>query len=246
MKIFITVLFSLLFINNLASQDSIVSNYKNTIRWNITPMAVVGPKSIVLGYERMVSDWQSFSINIGYLEMAPFTNEEGETIHIFDENKKGGFDFSADYRFYFKKRNKFKAPDGLYWGPYAAYYGLWSDASIKIIDNGVMKNTANINSGFHMISGGVQLGYQFVLKERFTIDLMLMGPSLTYYNMNATLDFDLDVDPNDPLYKEIYDKILDLSPTLANFVENREFSTNGKLNFLSYGFRYGIQLGYRF
>ena len=212
----------------------------------MTPMAVVGPKSLVLGYERIVKPWQSFSINIGYLELAPYTNEDGEVIEFFDESKDGGFDISADYRFYFKKRNKFAAPDGLYWGPYAAYYGLWKDASVKIIDNGVIKNSANMDGSFHMISGGVQLGYQFVIKERFTIDLILMGPSLTYYSLDATLDFELDVNPDDPIYKEIYDKILAESPTLANFVKNKEFSAGGRLKFLSYGFRYGIQLGYRF
>ncbi len=241
-----SIILLLLIGNSVYSQDTISTNYKNTIRWNITPMAVVGPKSLVLGYERMVNEWQSFSVNIGYLEMAPFTNEEGEVIQIFDENNKGGFDFSADYRFYFKNRNKFAAPDGLYWGPYTGYYGLWSDAEMKIIDKNVIKNTANVNSSFHMISAGVQLGYQFVLKERFTIDLILMGPSLTYYNINAELDFDLAVDPNDPIYKEIYDKILATSPKLAAFVENREFSTTGRVKFFSYGFRYGIQLGYRF
>lgn len=246
MKILLTFIIAISISLNINAQDTLVSKYKNTIRWNITPMAVVGPKSLVLGYERMVNPWQSFSINIGYLELAPYTNEDGEVIEFFDESKDGGFDISADYRFYFKKRNKFAAPDGLYWGPYAAYYGLWKDASVKIIDNGVVKNTANMTGDFHMISGGVQLGYQFVIKDRFTIDLILMGPSLTYYSLNATLDFELDVDPNDPIYKEIYDKILAESPALANFVKNKEFSAGGRLKFLSYGFRYGIQLGYRF
>ena len=246
MKILLTFIIAIIFSLNINAQDSLMSKYKNTIRWNVTPMAVVGPKSIVLGYERLVSPWQSFSINIGYLEMAPFTNEDGEVIEIFDENDKKGFDFSADYRFYFKKRNKFVAPDGLYWGPYAAYYGLWKNASVNIIDNGQIKNTAHLNGSFNMISAGVQLGYQFVIKERFSIDLILMGPSLTYYNMDATIDFDLDVNPNDPIYKEIYDKIKDASPAIANFVKNREFSASGRLGFLSYGFRYGIQFGYRF
>ena len=246
MKIILLFIITIILSLNISAQDTLVSKYKNIIRWNITPMAVVGPKSLVLGYERIVKPWQSFSINIGYLELAPYTNEDGEAIIFFNESKDGGLSISADYRFYFKKRNKFAAPDGLYWGPYAAYYGLWKDASVKIIDNNVIENTANMNGSFHMISAGVQLGYQFVIKERFTLDLILMGPSLTYYNLDATLDFEGAIDPDKDIYKEIYDKILAESPALASFVKNREFSAGGRLKFLSYGFRYGIQFGYRF
>jgi len=246
MRILLILIIAISLSLDINAQDTLVSKYKNTIRWNMTPMAVVGPKSLVLGYERMVKPWQSFSINIGYLELAPYVNEEGEVVEFFDKSKDRGIDISADYRFYFKKRNKFAAPDGLYWGPYAAYYGLWKDASLNIIDKGAVKNTANMTGSFNMISGGVQLGYQFVIKERFTIDLILMGPSLTYYSLDANIDFELDVDPNDPIYKEIYDKILAESPALANFIKNQEFSAGGRLKFLSYGFRYGIQLGYRF
>lgn len=231
---------------SLKAQDTTNYELKNTIRWNLTPMVVVGSKSLVLGYERLVNPWQSFSINLGYLRMNPFTDEDGEKIQLFDESKQGGIDISADYRFYFKKRNKYSAPDGLYWGPYLAYYGLWSDAKINIMDNSVVKNTANVETHFNMASGGVQLGYQFVIKKRFTVDLILMGPSLTYYNLNANLEFDIEVDADDEIYKEIYEKLKNTNPALANFAKNGEFNASGRLDFLSFGFRYGVQVGYRF
>ena len=219
---------------------------KNIIRWNLTPMFLVGPKSIVLGYERVLKKNQSFSINIGYLEKAPLKNKEGETIHIFDHSTNGGFDISVDYRFYFKNRNKYPAPDGLYWGPYMSYYGIWQDASINLIDNNIVKNTVHYNGSFRMYNLGLQLGYQFIIKERFSIDLILMGPSYSYYDMNLKLKFDTEISIDDPFYQDLYEIIIDSSPWLGNFIKDQSFESHGRLRFSYYGFRYGIQLGYHF
>ncbi|MCK5856485.1 MAG: hypothetical protein KAG64_03285 [Bacteroidales bacterium] len=219
---------------------------KNTIRWNPTPMFVVGPKSFVFGYERVLKNNQSISMNIGYLEKAPLTNEEGEVIQIFDQSSKGGFDFSLDYRFYFKKRNKYPAPDGLYWGPYTSVYQVWQDASINLLDGTAVKNTVHYNGSFTMYNLGLQLGYQFIIKDRFSIDLILMGPSYSYYDMDLKLRFDTDIDPDDPFYKELLEKISESSPLLEQFLKNQSFEASGRLKFSYYGFRYGIQLGYHF
>jgi len=220
--------------------------HKNIIRWNITPMFVVGPKSVVLGYERVFNNSQSASVNIGYLEKAPYVNAEGEAIQFFDQSKNGGFDISIDYRFYFKKRNKYPAPDGLYWGPYTSYYQLWQDASINLIDNDIIKNTANYSSSFRMINIGVQLGYQFVFKKRFTLDLMLVGPSFSHYRFDMALDFENDINAEDSFYQDLYNRIIDSSPWLGEFIKNRSFSANGRLKFAYYGYRYGVQFGYHF
>ncbi len=219
---------------------------KNIVRWNLTPMFVVGPKSIVFGYERVFNNNQSLSINVGYLEKAPLTNNEGEPIQFFDQSTRGGFDVSVDYRFYFKKRNKFPAPDGLYWGPYSSIYQLWQDASINLIDKNAIKNTAIYNADFKIINLGIQLGYQFVFKNRFTLDLMLLGPSYSHYSLEMNLKFKNDINIDDPFYQELYDKIVSSNPWIGEFIKNRKFEANGRLKFGYYGFRYGVQLGYHF
>ena len=246
LPIVIVLLLLISFQNAYAIDSDSTKVRRNIIRWNLTPMFVVGPKSIVLGYERTFKNNQSVSINLGYLEKSPLTNAEGEPLQFFDQSKNGGFDVSVDYRFYFKKRNKFPAPDGLYWGPYASYYQLWQDASIKILDLNTVKNTALYEGDFKIINLGIQLGYQFVIKDRFTIDLMLMGPSFSHYNLKMNLDFETDINIDDPFYKELYDKIVDSSPWLGEFIKNKKFEADGRLKFGYYGFRYGIQLGYHF
>ena len=219
---------------------------KNIIRWNPTPMVLVGPKSLVLGYERVIRKGQSISFNIGYMEKSPLEDQNGVPLEIFDQSSKGGLDISLDYRFYFSKRNKYPAPDGLYWGPYVSYYGLWQDASLNIIDKGNIKNTVFYKGEFQMYSLGLQLGYQFIIQKRFSIDLILIGPSYSYYDLNLNLKFETDIDINDPFYQDLMDYLKENSPFIAEFVKNKTFSANGRLRLNYMGFRYAIQFGYHF
>ena len=43
--------------------------FKNTVRFNITNPLIFGDKSLVVGYERVLNDSKSFSINIGQSEL---------------------------------------------------------------------------------------------------------------------------------------------------------------------------------
>ena len=244
----LSVIFILIFNYSFASKNDSIGFYgfKNTIRWNLTPMFVIGPKSIVLGYERVVGKHQSFSVNLGYLELSPMTDREGNPISFFDQNYRGGYDISADYRFYFKNRNKHIAPDGIYWGPYYSMVGLYQDATLNIMDNSVVKNQIQYNGQFNMYALGVQIGYQFVIKKRFVVDLMLMGPSYSLYSMKLGIKYDQQIDPNDPFYEDLWELLSQQKPLVANFLKKGSFDANGRLKFGYYGFRYGVQVGYRF
>lgn len=219
---------------------------KNIIRWNVTPMAIVGPNSFVFGYERVITPHQSASINLGYLELRPFVNRQGKEIQIFDNASRGGFDVSIDYRFYFKNRNVKPAPDGVYWGPYFSYYHLNFEGRGEFLEDGSVPNSLTVKSDFDMMSLGVQLGYQFIIKKRFSIDLILMGPSYTFYTLDNSFDFGTAVDENSDVYqriKEIYEKLV---PGADLVLDDVDFRSSGRVKFRTAGFRYGIQFGFVF
>ena len=248
MKIVFIILTFFLFNSVNAQQVDTVahSNKKNTIRWNITPMFLLGPKSIVLGYERVLFPNQTISFNIGYLEKKPFTDEYGNNIYLFDNFDKGGFDFSLDYRFYFKNRNKRLAPDGVYWGPYFSYYNLWYEGESQIFDNNTTVNTIGIKTDLKMYSFGLQLGYQFVIAKYFTVDIIFIGPSFSHYELSLTYKAEIDIDENSEFYqqnKEIIEKII---PGASFILEDKIINSSGKLKFNSFGYRYLVQIGYRF
>lgn len=236
--------FSLTAVSIAQKSDSIgYAGRKNTIRWNLTPMLILSGKSFVLGYERIVSSHQSFSINVGYLQLSPFKDKDKNPIQLLEQESRGGFDIAVDYRFYFKKRNKRIAPDGLYWGPYSAYYYLFYKGKGSIFEDDVVVNTLTFDGNFQMISTGVQLGYQFVFWERLSVDLILMGPSFTYYKIDLGMQTEFALSPE--YYEDLKELFGDL-PILKELIENQRFSSSGKVDFGHIGFRYGIQIGYRF
>ena len=247
MKQLLIVLSIFFAFNNINAQDSLAhSNKRNTIRWNPTPMILVGPKSIVFGYERIVNPNQSISINIGTLVKKPFTTKEGDEIHLLEENNRGGFLASIDYRFYFKNRNKRLAPDGVYWGPYFSHYNLWFDGNSDILENGVTINNIAFDANLKMTSLGIILGYQFVIKDRFTIDMILSGPSYTYYQAKLGFNAKVELDKDSEFYDDLHDVLEQITPGLSSVLDKHELTSSGRLNFAYYGYRYLVQFGYRF
>ncbi len=239
--------FILLFVVNLYSQnDSLMLKHKNTIRWNLTPNFVVGAKSFVLGYERVVSKFQTVSINVGYLEKSPVTDMYGNVVFNFDESKRGGFDITADYRFYFKNRNKLNAPDGIYWGPYVSYNKIWVEGKSYIYENNVPVNSVTIKTDFSLASLGIEMGYQFVIKDRFTIDLIFVGPSFTNYNIGIEAYAETDIASDDEFYEYLTEFFKNNLPGGNILLSENKIEAKGHLNFNYIGFRYLVQLGWRF
>lgn len=218
---------------------------KNIIRWNLTPMAVIGPKSLVFGYQRVLPKDRSFSLNVGYMELRPFVNREGAEIKVFDQRNRGGLDITADFRFYFKNRNKLPTPDGLYWGPFASFYNLHFEGKSNVVLDGV-PNTIGINTNVNMYSLGVQLGYQFIIKKRFSVDLILLGPSYTHYDFTMDFDAAVAIDPDSQFYQDFQELLSTLVPGSETILDGVEFNQSGRVKLNSFGFRYGIQVGYVF
>jgi len=85
----------------MAQKDS--SNFKNTVRFNITNPMIFGERSIIFGYERTINDHQSFSVNIGQASFPSFSliNYDSLGIDLKKDFKDKGFNFSVDYRMIF-------------------------------------------------------------------------------------------------------------------------------------------------
>ena len=247
-KIYILLLIAFLSLQTYSQvKDTVAcSNKKNTIRWNMTPFFVIGPKSIVLGYERVITPNQTVSINAGYLEKPTSIENNDNSTYLFDESNNSGLDITLDYRFYFKNRNKRFAPDGVYWGPYFAYYNLNFKGKSQILENNVVSNTIGVNMGVNMYSLGLQLGYQFVIVDRFTVDLIFMGPSYTRYNFDFQFDAETKLDKDSEFYHEIKSVIEKYYPMGEEVLDGQKISGSGNLDFNFFGFRYVIQVGYRF
>jgi hypothetical protein len=225
--------------------DSITIDWRrNVIKWNMTPFLLWSSKNINLSYERAISPHRSFSVNAGYFEI-PFIGSY-DILRIDAARKRGGFSTSGDYRMYFKNRNTAYAPDGLYWGPYGSWhrYGFTNDFTVST--NTGTSGQLTFEGNFNVFSLGMQLGYQFVIKEKFTVDLIFMGPSASLYSAKLTLDGDIDVNEENEYLEAIRDMLVSKFPFLEDLVNKREFNAKGITSGLGPGMRYMIQIGYAF
>ena len=123
---FIFVFFVVLSVTKLNAQTSnSLANpereFKNTIRFNVTNPLIFGEKSLIFGYERILKNNKSFSINIGQAALPNFEKGFSDEFREKTVLSQGGFHISGDYRFYLSKLNKYAAPRGVYIGPYYSY-----------------------------------------------------------------------------------------------------------------------------
>lgn len=247
MKKFGLLLVILLFVISVFSQEDISfpTDYRrNVVKWNPTPFLLWSNKNINFSYERVLKPNRSFSINAGYFVL-PSTGIY-DSLKIDVARKNWGLTVSGDYRLYFKKRNKNFAPDGLFWGPYSSFHYTAFENHIEVLKSDGSQGNLDLKANLSIISAGVQLGYQFVIKERFTIDLIFMGPSLSLYSGKIGLSGNLDVDESNEYYQAIRDVLIGKFPFLDELVDKRDFSASGVSSSLGFGLRYMIQVGYRF
>ena len=223
--------------------------FKNTIRFNVTNPLIFGGKSLIFGYERILKNNRSFSINIGQAAIPNLENGFSDEFREKTVLSQGGFHISGDYRFYLSKLNKYGAPRGVYIGPYYSYNRFSKGQDWQYTDED--SNAKNINSDLslkiHQI--GFELGYQFIFWKRFSVDLILMGPGVASYKVKASAEGNLTDTERELFFEKLNQALKDKFPGYSGSVGDNadgEFEKNGSVSTTSLGFRYMINVGYRF
>lgn len=253
-------LFLLFFILNFQmtipekSQAQMVSGdsaykHRNNIKLSLTPW-VIYSNVLVFSYERSIAKNRTFSITAGLLKIPTLKEASGSTIQDLGDVSKFGFTVGGDYRFYLNAENKYPAPHGIYIGPYLNYYHFKNQLNKSYQDS--LGNTpyAGIESVVQVFNIGVQVGYQFVVSNRFTIDCTLVAPSLARYSANFKLTGAIDSDHAILITEDMINSLKEHFPLLGNLVENKEVHVDGQYSSRNSswggGFKYTILIGYRF
>lgn len=254
-RLLVIALFIAFGITNLKAQtsDSVANptrEFKNTIRFNVTNPLIFGGKSLIFGYERILKNNRSFSINIGQAAIPNLENGFSDEFRSNTVLSEGGFHISGDYRFYLSKVNKFSAPRGVYIGPYYSYNRFSKGHDWEYTKEGTT-NTKNINSDLELKVQqlGFELGYQFVFWKRFSVDLILVGPGIASYKVNATAEGNLTDEERQLFFEKLNQALKDKFPGYSGAVGSDgdgEFEKTGARSTTSLGYRYMINLGYRF
>jgi hypothetical protein len=232
--------------DSTAKEPALKPIHKNVIKFNPTPMLIWGEmRNLTFSYERVVSPTQSFSVQAGYLVYPKLFGDTLIDLITLTRRHKYGLNLAADYRFYPLKRNKRPTPDGLYIGPYASYYGNYFENDFDIL-NTTLDQNGNYRCNINIVNVGFELGYQFIFWKRLSLDLLLFGPSVSFYSANLKVSGSLDKDEIQNINNEVADKILQRFPMLGYLFTNGELSKSGFRSKFGAGFRYSIQIGFHF
>ena len=215
---------------------------KNTFKIDLTSYYLYR-NAVTFSYERITKPNQSFAVTAGYQEF-PRTSSLGDSIGVKDDRDRNGFKIAGEYRFYLIKENKHLAPRGIYIGPYMAFHAFNNERVIEVNNSGTLEK-AILDSKLTIFNVGFQLGYQFMFNNRWTIDLVLIGPAISNYRYNLKLGGDYTFDTED-IQNEIVLALIDKFPVLEDVINDKEVSGSGNLNTWAYGYRYQLLIGYHF
>lgn len=245
--IFLTCLLAVIAMSAVAQEKSEKSDVrKNTIKLNLTNPMIFGGKAIVIGYERVLSPNRSFSVDIGSMSLPSFgSGSVNDSVKLLPNANEKGFHISADYRFYLSKENKYPAPRGVYIGPYYSYNQFNRSNSWNL---NATNYTGNVNTdlGFRVHTIGVEMGYQFVFNKKWVVDMVLAGPGMGFYKVNAALATTLPENQKGPFFDQLNNYLQEKIPGFNRVLGEGSLRSNGNFKTTALGFRYMINVGFRF
>lgn len=219
--------------------------HRNVIKFNPTPMILWSAKNLTFSYERILNPRQSISIELGYLELPQLFADTLIDLVDITSGEKRGINATLEYRFYLTRLNARPVPAGLYIGPYLTYYGYEFKNGLDIMNPGDTTN-GSLKGDYWSVNLGFELGYQFVFWKRLTLDLVLVGPSVSYYGGEATISGNLNAEQIKAINEELYNKLVEKYPGVQYFSLDKTFEETGKLDLFHWGFRYLLQIGFHF
>ena len=219
--------------------------FKNTIRINITSPMLFGDKYNVIGYERVVGPHQTFSVNMGRFSLPKFIDPNLDSLKLGRNSTDKGFTIALDYRFYLKMENKHPAPRGVFIGPYYTFNSFdRTNSWVAETQNGSESLNTNLHLNMNMIGG--QLGYQFVIKNRLAIDMIVLGPGVWFYNFKSTVTSTLSAEDQEKVLERINEMLADKLPGHEIIISTGDLHKTGSITTQTAGFRYLLHLGFRF
>jgi len=205
--------------------------------------------NVSLSYERSFRPKWTVGLNAGYLVKTGIPNVFGldsTSISVSTDGIKG-FSLTPDLRYYIKSCEN-QSPNGFYaafYLKYAHYYSGMQFNYFPDFPDTELVEYIRADIGYSEFGLGLMIGYQLLIKERFIIDFIIIGPRKSRVTMNYEFD--------DSISEEF---LTDLESNLQDIIDRFGFDHEVKLETsgnrqANYSFnlntiRFGISLGFAF
>ena len=241
----------------LLTISSVVNAQKtgdNIIKINVPALFF---KNISLQYEKAVGKKQSFAVAVRYRPEGsiPFQKAVQDFVDYksirVDLGKIGNFGITPEYRFYFSKKG---ATNGFYIGPFVSYNHYNGNVPINYndyddINHVSIEKTAIFKGRINTFTAGFQLGAQWKLSNKLSLDWWIAGPN--YGISKGTFDFIGSLNEIEQISMQYeLEKIKNTIPLVKIEIADGSPNANGatfKVNGPWAGLRaMGVNIGYRF
>ena len=214
--------------------------YKNSIKINAVAIAV---NNASLLYERKLNPHWSVLMGAGYRWGGDIPKVFGLGDVIINSSTKGlrGFSVTPEVRYYFNYCGCGGPQTGFYAGAYGRFTKFNGDLTFNFW-NGSEYVDAGVFGNLREFGIGIQLGYQFVFKKRFVVDLMFAGPRTSQNKLKMKIE-SRHAEDLIPIIEEEINKRLEW---LGRDPISIDLDPEMEVNFNFTNFRYGIGFGYRF
>jgi hypothetical protein len=231
-----------------SQQDTTQNKWrKNVVRYNLSSALLFGfDRCVILGYERVINHHQSASINFGVIALPKLIQIITDSFSLNKDRNNSGYNVSADYRFYLAKENRYLPPHGLYIGPFYSFNHFHRENEWSFQHSSNNPVTVHTKTDLNINTVGGELGYQFILWKRFSIDLVMIGPGLGFYNLKAEIDNTLSEANREQLQQAITQAITQKFPGFNYVFSGKTLNGNGRLTTRTIGYRYLMHIGFAF
>lgn len=237
----------LLLHNNLIHAQSYndTSARKNVVKFDISS-GILYNNAYNFTFERVIKKNRTLSFTLGSEQLPTLVSLFGNEDSAMTTTRKtaSGYKIGLDYRFYLAKENRYSGPHGVYIGPYMAYHNFKNDWNLSIKGTSGTQ-TGVANGKFQVFNIGFQAGYQFLINNRWSVDMSFIGASISHYRakMDVTGNFNLE---DAEIEQAILDKLIEKFPLLGDLMDDGKVDKSGTRNNWGMGVRYMAHVGYAF
>jgi hypothetical protein len=239
-KVLLCILLALLFTFTATAQERSVPVYRNAVKLNVIGLAL---HNVSLFYERSLNDHWTLQAGTGYRWGGGLPKVFGMGDLIVSSKTTGlrGYHISPELRYYFNFCECESSPSGLYTGLYTRYTKYYGDLNFHYWTDTEYADAA-VASNFSEMGVGIQIGYQFIFKKRFSVDFMFAGPRLSTYRLKCSIDSDYAEELTPIIEEEINRRLEWLGMDPITITPSAEIDT--RVGFRN--FRYALAFGFMF